>query len=109
MKTKLVMVVIALWAVTANAVEAILEWNPPTAYTNGEPLPPEQIAGYYAVVDTGEDMIVTETTATFTVDPGTHCFIVQTKATNGLSSVFANLCKDIPGDGPPGQPVFVCP
>ena len=102
-------IVITAIVADAEAVEATLTWTAPTTYTNGEPLPPEHIAGYHAVSDTGDEHIVTGLSATFTVDPGVRCFIVRTNATNGLSSNYAFLCKDIPGDGPPGEPVYVCP
>ena len=92
----------------ANAVEATLTWTAPTHYTNGEPLPPSHIAGYRVATHT-QLQVVTGLSATFNVDPGYHCFIAQTIATNGLESVVAMVCKYIPGGGPPDEPIFVCP
>ena len=91
------------------AVDATLTWDAPTSYVNGDVLPPDHITGYYVAADSGENTIAQGTTATFTVQPGWRCFIVQTIATNELRSNVAYICNDIPGDGPPERPVFVCP
>ena len=90
------------------AVEVVVQWDAPTTYVNGDPLPASQIVSYSVISTLGVKQIVTGTTATFSVNPGNECWVVSTLATNGLQSSYAFLCADIPGDGPPGQPVFVC-
>lgn len=110
MSVRLPLLILALMMpFVADAVEAIVTWNAPTQYTNGEPLPPEHIVSYEVVHDSGVVQVVTGLTASFEVDPGMNCFIVRTLATNNLYSIYALVCKDIPGDGPPGEPVLVCP
>ena len=96
------------------AVLATVTWSPPTNYTNGEPLPLDHIESYTAYASgLGEFFITTDTTITIDTIPGYQCFAVQVTTTNGLSSVWyvgtSWVCQDIPGDGPPSEPVLVCP
>lgn len=106
----LMMISALLCSPALYAVEVVVQWDAPTTYVNGDPLPPEQIVSYTVANNHSPvQQIVTGTTATYSLDPGRQCFLVSTLATNGLESNYAFMCTDIPGDGPPGQPVFVCP
>ena len=109
------MITALLCSTVLYAVEVVVQWDAPTTYVNGDPLPPEHIVSYSilpiswgSVSGSAGPQTVTGTTATFSVNPGLQCWIVSTLATNGLESNYAWLCANIPGDGPPGQPVFVC-
>jgi len=100
--------IIAIYAPIASAVEAVVTWDAPTQYVNGDPLPPDQIESYS--IGHGEDwQTVTSTTATYQVNPGYNCWIISTLATNGLSSIFASMCADVPSNSPPETPVYICP
>ena len=108
----LMMIAALLCSTVLYAVEVVVQWDAPTTYVNGDPLPPQNIVSYSvlsALTPGYAEQIVTTTTATFVVDPGLNCFVVSVLATNGLSSEYANVCTNISGDGPPGVPVFVCP
>ena len=108
----LMMITALLCSPVLYAVEVVVQWDAPTTYVNGDPLPPQNIVSYSvltALTPRFQEQNVTATTATFIVEPGFNCFVVSVLATNGLSSAYAALCTNISGDGPPGVPVFVCP
>jgi len=105
----LMMIAALLCSPALYAVEVVVQWDAPTTYVNGDPLPPEHIVSYSIFGGLDGPQTVTGTTATFSVNPGLQCWFVNTLATNGLESSYTWLCVNIPGDGPPGVPVFVCP
>ena len=114
MKARPILLLLALLvtAVTADAVDVLLDWSDPTTYTDGTPLPLSDITGYTVTTPTGPVLVTTHPTL-LSVAPGYNCFFVVVTAANGESSPMgapgSYVCQNIPTEAPPGDPVIICP
>lgn len=105
-----------LTALPACAGDAVLNWTPPTTYTDGTPLPAAEIKNYRIAYGQtaggpyGTSVTVAGTATTTTVAnlaKGTWYFVAYTVASNGLESAASpQVTKSVLGTVPPNAPIL---
>lgn len=107
---------LACTPLAAVAGDAVLNWTPPTTYTDGTPLPAAEITSYRisygqtAGGPYGTTVTVAGTATTTTITnlaKGTWYFVARTVASNGLeSATSAQVAKTVLGTAAPNPPVL---
>ena len=97
-----VLILLVAMTVSAQAADFTLSWEAPKTNADGSPL--TDLAGYrvYTVNDGylkfGDDILAGTETATGTIAPGEHCFVVTAYDLTGNESEYSDqACIDVLG------------